>query len=46
MANKYYKSKEKLQKKAHEKFQNFSEEEKEEKHQYHREQNFRISKSF
>ena len=46
MANKYYKSKEKLRKKAHEKFQNFSEGEKEKKHQYHRERNFRISKSF
>ena len=44
MANKYHKNKEKLRKKAHERFQNLSEEEKEKKHQYHRERNFRISK--
>ena len=37
MANKYHKNKVKLRKKAHERFQNLSEEEKEKKHQYHRE---------
>ena len=34
MVKKYQKGKEKLQKKAHEKYQNLSEEEKEKKHQY------------
>ena len=44
MINKYYhKHKEKLRKKAHERYQNLSEEEREKKRQYHRERNKNLS---
>ena len=44
MVNEYYqKHKEKLRKKAHERYQNLSEEEREKKRHYHRERNKNLS---
>ena len=43
MVNKYQKNNEKLQKEAHERYQNLSQEEKGKKHQYHRDRTKNLS---